>query len=92
MTQKFFSEISLILAQCGVYIKEIRKNFSTYHLPQNFKETARAMKFTEDYELNNSVILYSSSSDLYILRSKNPDLELLWKNIRLDSIYDHSIF
>ena len=70
----------------------MRKNFSTYRLPENFSEKERANIFCKKHWLEDVNINYSSSSDLYILRSRKPDLDLLRGYISLDDIYNHDVF
>ena len=92
MSQNFIEGLLKILSQCKIYVTEIRKNFSTYRLPENFSEKERANIFCKKHWLEDVNINYSSSSDLYILRSRKPDLDLLRGYISLDDIYNHDVF
>lgn len=91
MAKPFYEELLTIFAKCNIYIEEIRKNFSTYRLPKNFDESFRVKAFLSKHNIQEDV-LYSSASDLYILRSKNPDLKELQKYILNELIYDHASF
>lgn len=92
MTKNFIDNIQLILSSSWIRIHEIRPWFSNYHLPKSYAEYARAMKFLDNHGISQEKLIYSSSSSLYILRTKNPNLDLLWENINITMIYDHSIF
>ncbi|MFA7717775.1 MAG: bis-aminopropyl spermidine synthase family protein [Candidatus Absconditabacterales bacterium] len=92
MTKNFIDKIQLILSASGVRIHEVRSGFSNYHLPKSYAEYTRAMKFLDYYTIPQENLTYSSSSSLYIFRTSNPNLDLLWENINIDMIYNHSVF
>lgn len=92
MTKNFIDKVQLILSSSWIRIHEIRPWFSHYHLPKSYAEHKRAMQFLDDQTIPQKNLTYSSSSSLYMFRTSNPNLDLLWENINIDMIYDHSVF
>lgn len=92
MTKNFIDKVQSILSTSWIRIHEIRPWFSNYHLPKTYAEHTRAMKFLDNHTIPQKTLTYSSSSSLYIFRTNNPNLDLLWENINIDMIYDHSVF
>jgi len=78
-----------ILSSAGVYLFSVVENFSQYNLPLNYKEKERAGKFAQKIGVCSDVIFRSSSSDLYIFKTRNFDIEKIQKFINQDSIYGH---
>lgn len=77
------------LADSGIYLVETINNFSQYKLPDNFNERKRADKFLRNNSLDNKMLHYSSSSNLYIFRTISPDLGNLRKQIDYKIMYEH---
>lgn len=91
MIGTFMNDLHRNLSDCGIWIHQIRNNFSHYELPSRFEERNRANAFLEQNKIDIDSLTYSSSSNLYILRTISPDLEELWKKINLGLIYKHFI-
>lgn len=87
MMGRHFFELQHVLASNGVFLKEIRTNFSHYKLPRNFKERERADAFLTNLGVENHE--YSSSSNLYIFTAENPKISEIQKYIKIDKIYQH---
>lgn len=86
---KSMLQLQKILLQAGIYVHEIRNNFSHYELPKNFLEQNRMLHFTNLERIDNSDITYSSSSNIYVLRSIYPDLSFFDSSIDYNLMYDH---
>ncbi len=89
MIGKNFYHIIKILSSANVFLYEVRNNFSHYMLPQNFKERVRANRFFRNINLPKNMVKYSSSSNLYIFRTKNPRLIEICKKLDYTKIYNH---
>lgn len=81
--------IEKILSESNIYIKEIVENFSHYELPKNFKELKRAKQFLSSQKIKHNFINLSSSSNLYIFETKNPNILKIKNNIDFNKIYKH---
>lgn len=78
-----------ILSSSGINLKYVHRNFNQYLLPDNFEEAHRAKDFMNKTGREPSKIHYSSSSNLYIFESNNPDTSSLFKAINYNKIYEH---
>lgn len=89
MIGKNIEKIINILSSAGIFLHYIDENFSQYKLPNHYKERDRANKFLKEINLKQNVLKYSSSSNLYIFRTFNPNIENIKKNINFKEIYRH---
>ncbi len=76
-----------ILLKSNIWIREIRANFSQYMLPESYNENKRVKKFSQ--KLGIGAVKNSSSSDLFILRTDNPNLKVLKEFLDKKLIYNH---
>lgn len=76
-----------ILADAGASLASVIENFSTYPLPEHYPEKTRAMNFSKQYGLNSPKL--SSTSNLYIFTTSNPNLELIRSYLDSDLVYEH---
>lgn len=83
------SALFSVLARCNITPVEIYKNFSAYKLPSNLAEIERAQSFLHGIGVNGTALRYSSASNLYIFRSRNPDMDTLADQVNWDKIYEH---
>jgi glycosyltransferase involved in cell wall biosynthesis len=83
------NKLQSILNRSGVYLSETFLNFSRYKLPKNFSENTRAKKLLKSLKIPPEVLQYSSSSNLYIFKTKNPNIEKLRQAIKHKQIYAH---
>tara|TARA_Y100001933_G_scaffold265180_1_gene336468 strand:+ start:42535 stop:44718 length:2184 start_codon:yes stop_codon:yes gene_type:complete len=77
------------LGRNGINVVEARKNFSAYKLPEHFDEKARAQKLLAQYGVKTDALSYSSSSNLYVFKARNPDIKGIERAIRAEKIYEH---
>lgn len=77
------------LSRAGITLVEVEKNFSTYKIPENFIENSRAKDMLLSYGVDNRSITYSSSSNLYVFRARNPDVNGLLQKVNWREIYEH---
>ncbi|HUT22157.1 MAG TPA: bis-aminopropyl spermidine synthase family protein [Candidatus Bipolaricaulota bacterium] len=89
MIGKNLLKLQQILSRAGVYLIEIRRNFSQYKLPMHFSERKRADRFLDSLAIDRSSSEYSSSSDLFIFRTIDPDIDWLGKQINFKKFYIH---
>lgn len=90
MVGKSWYTIINILSQADVHLIDTRKNFSHYKMPQHFGEAERAQKFCREIGMDDfNIPNYSSSSDLFIFRTSNPNIELIDKFVDINLIYKH---
>lgn len=82
-------KIEKLLVESGVYLKEIIQNFSQYNLPDNFKEIKRAHEFLFFHKIKSRSIELSSSSNLYIFETINPNLTKIKNKIKFNKLYQH---
>ncbi len=78
-----------MLSECGISLKEVRQNFSQYELPDNFIERGRASELLQSNSIDPSALQYSSSSNLYIFSTEEPDICKLESYIDPHLIYTH---
>lgn len=91
MLGSFMNDFLRNLSDIGVWLHEVYNNFSQYELPEKFEERNRANEFLKQNNIDERSLSYSSSSNLYIFRTINPNLDKLWNNIDLELIYKHFI-
>lgn len=77
------------LSQHGVYLADVEKNFSSYKLPKDFDERSRASSHLESLDTSSDSLTYSSSSNLYIFKTRNPNIKGLLEYVRWERIYEH---
>lgn len=87
--KKDLLEIQKKLSSIGIWIEEIHVWFSNYELPLHFSETTRKDIFLEKIKASQKIIRYSSSSNLYIMRTIQPDIIKLKNLIDVSKIYSH---
>src|SRR3989344_1676358 len=80
--------IQNVLSKAGVWIHEIRPHFSHYMYPVHYSEYKRAKTFWSKNapRIRNA---YSSSSSLFIFRTRKPKLDVLRQYINTSRIYRH---
>lgn len=78
-----------ILSLSGVYLIHVTENFSQYSIPEHFAERRRADIFMNKMSLSPETLTKSSSSNLYIFKTTNPNLKELEGFINLKAIYEH---
>jgi len=91
MLGAYMKELQKILLQNGVWLYEIRSNFSQYKIPTHFEERSRANKFLESNKIDLQSLEYSSSSALFIFRTINPNINSISKSLNFKKIYKHLI-
>lgn len=89
MLGKQLFRIQEILAQANIFLTETIANFSQYKLPEYFDENQRARNFLKTININENSLKYSSSSNLYIFETIQPDLKFLRKQINFNELYNH---
>jgi len=82
-------EIQKILPRCNVYLSEVHKNFNFYSLPENYTERDRANEFLLKNNIKLGILSRSSSSNLYVFKTSNPNLDKLKGCIDYSKIYTH---
>lgn len=91
MVGRYMIELQKILSECGIWVHQVREDFSQYKLPNSYTERKRANDFLEKFNISKDSLQCSSSSNLYIMRAISPDLEKLKSMINFDEIYNHFI-
>ncbi|MBS1595818.1 MAG: bis-aminopropyl spermidine synthase family protein [Bacteroidetes bacterium] len=90
MMGKNLNRLLDILHQSNIHLHEVRKNFSQYLLPNNYREKRRAQDFLSKHFGQPEMTTYSSSSNLYIFRTINPDINTLRSALNNTDIYNHN--
>ncbi len=85
----WFSEFLQELSAAGIGCVGVRKNFSQYKLPSGFTEKKRAVDFLQSVGLQSDTVQYSSSSNLYIFKTKHPDIKYLESVCDPTKMYTH---
>jgi hypothetical protein len=73
-----FYKLQKILVSSNIYIEEVHENFSQYKLPIEFDENKN--RFCKNNKIPIKDITYSSSSKLFILRTKKPNIDMIKKH------------
>ncbi len=89
MMGKSINKLFSILSAANINITEVYPNFSAYKLPENFSERERADKFMKSLNVIENKLQYSSSSNLYVLKTKNPDISYLNQMVDWGKMYEH---
>jgi len=89
MMGKNLLRLQQYLAEANIFIKEVVPNFSQYDLPKNYQEIKRAKSFLNKYDITTKDLKRSSSSNLYIFSTFNPNLTKLKTFIKYKKIYEH---
>lgn len=89
MMGKNLQRLQEYLIRSRVFITEVVSNFSQYNLPRNYQELKRAKKFLNELGISDNCLKRSSSSNLYIFSTTNPDLDRLKSFIDYKKIYNH---
>jgi predicted methyltransferase len=89
MIGRHLDTLNQILCSSGIFLKEVRPNFSQYELPDNFEEKERAAALLKAHSIDPSSLKYSSSSHLYIFSTKEPDICKLESSIDPELMYTH---
>lgn len=76
-----------ILSRCNIFLLETISNFNSYNLPFHYGEYERAKNFAT--ENSYKVPVMSSTSNLYIFHTENPDITELQRTINEALIYKH---
>lgn len=80
--------LSLLSAQ-GVQLHACIPNFSQYKLPSHYEERRRADAFLRKIKIDPKALRYSSSSNLYIFKTANPNIKKLSEKIDASKMYEH---
>jgi predicted methyltransferase len=78
-----------VTSDAGIFVKDIIPNFSRYKLPEKFDERRRASEFLISLGVDPKILLYSSSSSLYIFKTNKPEPGIIERVINVSKIYDH---
>lgn len=89
MMGKKLLHMQQILTKAGIYLIEVRPNFSQYPLPESYGEKKRLEDFSQSHGLLPQTVNYSSSSNLYIFRTISPNIGELESSISSEKIYRH---
>jgi len=89
MMGKNLFKLQQILINSGIFLSEVINNFSQYNLPKNYQEFKRAKIFLHNNGISIKGLKRSSSSNLYIFSTYNPNLNKLRSFINYRKIYKH---
>jgi len=86
---KMLPELLKHLAIAEIHVESIHENFNQYDLPKGYTETANASNFLAQHNTDTKSLIRSSSSNLYIFRTKEPNIKYLSKLLKTEFIYNH---
>jgi len=89
MMGKSLLKLQKILSRSGICLVETVNNFNQYELPKHYAECLRARRFLKKRGIISSALTMSSSSNLYIFKTTNPNLGLIKRSINPQKIYEH---
>lgn len=89
MMGRHFDTLNRMLCASGVFLREVRANFSHYELPENFAEKDRSASLLRQHSIDPQALKYSSSSSLHIFSTVEPDVSKLESSIDSSLIYNH---
>jgi predicted methyltransferase len=81
--------VLLVLASQGITLVDTIKNFSQYELPKQFLEYSRKNEFLNHIKINSGAVRYSSSSNLYIFRTRKFNITGIRQCINKEGLYEH---
>jgi len=91
MIGRYMIQLQKVLSGCGIWVHQVREDFSQYRLPDSYTERRRADDLLEKFGIQKETLKLSSSSNLYIMRSITPDIDKLKSMINFDEIYNHFV-
>mgnify|MGYP000889213642 CR=1 FL=1 len=91
MMGRHFDTLNRMLCASGVFLREVRANFSHYELPENFAEKDRSASLLRQHSIDPQALKYSSSSSLHIFSTVEPDVPKLESSIDSSLIYNHYV-
>lgn len=89
MIGRHLEKIQRILINADIYLTDVLENFSQYELPRDFMEKKRADNFLSSVKVNPNAVHYSSSSSLYVFKTRMPNIQKIEQGIDHNQLYNH---